>query len=191
MSMDFNGAEKQRMGGLIPANTVVPVHMTIRPGGAGERGFFKATKDRSGLMLDCEFTVTEGEYARRKLWSLMMTEGESDGQRKAADITRSRLRAMLEAARGINPSDESAAAMEARRVTSYEDFDGLRFQVLVGIEKGTAGYQDKNVMVGIITPDHKSYVRAEQVAKAPAPAAAPAVAAAARAPAGGGRPTWA
>lgn len=53
------------------------------------------------------------------------------------------LRSILESARGIKPDDGSEAAMNARRVDSYGDFDGLGFVAKIGFEKGMNGYREK------------------------------------------------
>lgn len=189
MPFDFNEAERQQVpDSLIPHHTVAPVHLTIRPGGAGEGGWLKRNKDGNCLMLDCEFTVVEGQYARRKFWTLLTVEGETEGQQKAADISRSRLRAILESARGIDPADESEQAVSARRVNGFADFDGLRFWAVVGLEKGKDGYKDKNVLSAVVTPDRKGWSKLEQAAQAPK-AQSPNAAQPAK-PATG-RPSWA
>ncbi|WP_051396724.1 hypothetical protein [Bradyrhizobium elkanii] len=166
MAYDFNAAGEQRsFNELIPDGTVCPVHLTIRPGNAGEGGWLKRAADGGSMALDCEFTVVEGPYAKRKFWTLMTVEGSTEGHAKAGEITMSRLRAILESARGIKPSDESEAARIARRVNSYGDFDGLRFLARVSVEKGGTQYKDKNALDIAITPDRKEWTRVEQVAK--------------------------
>lgn len=191
MAYDFNDAETQRTGELIPDGTIVPVHMTLRPGGAGDEGWLKLTKAGDGQMLDCEFTVIEGEYARRKFWSLFTVEGTTEGQKKAVGITRSRIRAMLESARGIDPTDESDKAVEARRIHSFADLDGLRFWAVVGLEKGTDGYKDKNVLKAVITPDRRDWSKLAQDARSAAAPKAGAQKASATPKASGARPSWA
>jgi hypothetical protein len=84
--------------------------------------------------------------------------GPTDGHQKAAQITRSLLRAALESARGIDPKDESDAARQARSVAGWQDFQGLEFAIEVGVEKDKTGqYPDKNKIQKVITPDHKKY----------------------------------
>jgi hypothetical protein len=61
--MDYNNAGAQRSFDIIPDGTIVVAQMNIRPGGAGEDGFLKRSKDGGCEMLDVEFTVVEGEYA--------------------------------------------------------------------------------------------------------------------------------
>jgi hypothetical protein len=165
MSMDFNNAEAQREGGLIADGTVAVVHLTVRPGNSGEGGWLKRSKDGGSQAMDCEFTVVEGPFAKRKFWSLFTVEGTTEGHAKAAEISASRLRGILESAKGIRPDDESDAAKNGRRVTSWGDFDGLRFVAKIGVEtaKPGSGYKDKNTLDAAVTPDRKAWVKVEQV----------------------------
>lgn len=162
MAMDFNNAPEQRERGLIPDGTIAIVHMTIRPGNAGEGGWLKRSKDGSSLGIDAEFTVVEGPHAKRKFWKLFTVEGSSEGHQKAGETSASQLRAILESARGVRPDDESPNARSARQVNSYGDFDGIRFVAKIGIEKGKDGYKDKNTLDAVITPDRKDWVKVEQ-----------------------------
>jgi hypothetical protein len=175
MAYDFNNAEPQREGGLIPDGTIATVHLTIKPGSAGEGGWLKRSKNGESQALDAEFTVVNGPFAKRKFWTLFTLEGITDGQKKAGDISASKLRAILESARGIRPDDESDTAKAARRIDSYGDLDGLRFIAKIGVEKAKegSGFKDKNTLDLAVTPDKKDWQKVEQVAK-PAQAAAPA-----------------
>lgn len=200
MAFDFNNAPDQREGGLIADGTVAVVHMTIRPGSAGEGGWLKRSKDGGSQAMDCEFTVVDGPFAKRKFWSLFTVEGTSEGHAKAAEISASRLRGILESAKGIRPDDESDTAKAGRRVTSWGDFDGLRFVAKIGIEKGKKRnpadtspspemYPDKNSLVAAVTPDRKDWVKVEQV-KVPG-VVSPSIAAAATQTNGAAKPSWA
>lgn len=193
MAYDFNNAEQQREGGLIPDGTIAVVHMTVRPGNSGEGGWLKRSKDGSSSALDCEFTIVEGQHAKRKFWSLFTVEGTTEGHAKAGEISASRLRGILESARGIRPDDETEAAKNGRRVTSWGDFDGVRFVAKIGVERAKpgSGYKDKNTLDVAVTPDRKDWVKVEQVAKQPAFAAAPSIAAQQTAQAPAGKPAWA
>lgn len=189
MTYDFNSAEPQREVGLITDGTIAAVHMTIRPGNAGEGGWLKRSKSGDSAALDCEFTVIDGPFAKRKFWSLFTVEGVTEGHAKAGEISASRLRAILESAKGVRPDDKSDAAKAARIVNSWGDFDGIRFVAKIGIEKGKDGYKDKNILDAAVTPDSKAWMKVEQIAKVPAPAAVAAAQQAAAQPAG--RPAWA
>jgi hypothetical protein len=121
-------------------------------------------------MLDCEFVVVEGEHVKRKLWSHMVISGTEDGHAQAADITTRTLRAILECARGIKPTDVSEAAKKARDA-EYDEFDGNRFLCKLGIEpaKEVDGRQfgARNILPpgAVITPDMKEWHPIEQQPK--------------------------
>ena len=161
MTIDFNSAERQQSFGLIPPKTIVPLVMNIRPGGAGDGGWYTASKTSDAMMLDVEFTVSEGPYAKRKLWQYFVMSGgklTNNGDSVAGNISRSTLRAILESARNIKPEDTSDAAVNARRINGLEDFNGMCFLAKIGIEKDKNGqYEDKNKILSVVTPDMKEY----------------------------------
>jgi hypothetical protein len=147
---------------LIPDKTVAVVQLNIRPGNAGEDGLLKRSKNGEAEMLDCQFTVVEGKFAKRKFFGIFVVSGTTDGHTQAADITRNRFRNILESARGIKPQDVSETAKKAR-IADLHDFDGVRFVAQIDIEKGRDGYRDKNVLGSIITPDRKEWHQVEQI----------------------------
>ncbi len=188
--LDLNLAEKGNPPStVIPKGTILPVQMNLRPGGAGEGGWLKRNNAGNALMMDCEFTVLDGDFAKRKFWTHFVTEGETEGQKKAAEITKQRLRQIVESALGIEPSDESEAAVKARRLNDYSDLDGVRFLVAVGVDK-SEGYAEKNVFGWAVTPDRKDWRKLEQVHKA-LPTARPPAAEAQRTAGSPSRPKWA
>jgi len=68
MPFDYSQAGDPRdFSELIPHNTVATVQMRIRPGGVGEDGLLKRTSKGDAEMLDCEFVVVDGPYAKRQL----------------------------------------------------------------------------------------------------------------------------
>jgi hypothetical protein len=160
---DFNTAETQRT--LIPTDTVALIQLDVKCGGVGDGGWLKDSKDGKSRGLDCEFTVVNGEYAKRKFWSRLTLEGETDGHKDARDISRRVLRAILESARGIKPDDKSDDAVKAR-IADYADFDGIRFIGRIGVEAAKNGYPAKNTLQEIITPDDKDWHPVEQVNRA-------------------------
>lgn len=179
MSFDFNfnSADKQQ-GDLIPDGVIVPVIMALRPGGAGEGGWLKPSKSSDALMLDVELTVTAGPYAKRKIFTNMVVSGGSvddKGESKGGKITRSTLRAILESARNINPNDMSDSALRNRQIAGFGELNGIEFLMKVGIEKGQNGYEDKNKVKSVITPDMRQYAAGytkEPVVSGPAATAA-------------------
>lgn len=160
MSYDFNGADRQSSGfDPIPAGTIVPLTMSIRPGGAGDGGWFKQSQSSDALMLDCEFVVSEGPYAKRKIWQFLIVSGgklNERGESTAGNITRATLRAILESARGIRPDDMGESAQAARRIDGWQDFCGLTFIAKLGVEKDKTGqYADKNRIHTVIHAGHE------------------------------------
>ena len=176
MAIDFNNAEAQRDGGLIPEGTITPVHMTVRPGNAGEGGWLKRSKAGDSMALDVEFTVVEGPFAKRKFWGLFTLEGTTEGHQKAADISASRMRAILESARGIRPDDESETAKAGRRMNSAGRFRRASLHCQDRIEKAKEGtnFKGQERPQAAVTPDRKAWVKVEQVKTAtPAASLAP------------------
>ncbi len=202
---DFNDAEAQYGAfELIPKGTVVPVRMTLKPGGHDDPtqgwtgGYATESFETAAVYLACEFVVTGGPFAKRKMWSnvgLHSRKGPTWGQ-----MGRSFIRAALNSARNVHPQDNSAQAAAARRINNFADLDGLEFIARVDVEKDAKG-EDRNVVKLAIEPDHKDYAALMgNVAKGPAgggnsgaPAQATpvyAAVAAARAPVTG-KPSWA
>lgn len=203
---DFNDAETQSGSfSVIPKGTLVPVRMTIRPGGYDDPaqgwtgGYATESFDSGSVYLSCEFVVTDGEYSKRKMWSLIglhSPKGPTWGQ-----MGRSFIRAALNSARNVHPQDNSPEAAAARRIQGFHDLDGLEFLARVEIEKDARG-EDKNVVKVAIEPDHPQYAALMGVppktrtggggsaAPAHAQPSAPAATPSPR-PAAAGKPAWA
>lgn len=175
MNFDFNDANEQRSSDLIPADTIATVQMKIRPGRAGEDGWLRRSKDGDSEALDCEFTVIDGPYAKRRFWSLFTIKGMTEGHAMAEEISRARLRAILESARGIRPDDNSEAAQKARCTNGWEDFNEIRFIAKIGIEPAKAGFRAKNTLLEVITPNRKEWRQPDNTPALTAAAAAAAV----------------
>jgi hypothetical protein len=160
-NFDFNDAGEQRSTDVIPDGTIATVQMTIKAGGAGPDGWLTRAKDGASEHLNCEFTVVDGTHAKRKLWSRYTVEGTN--HQTAIDIARKMFKAMLESAKGIRPDDETPAAKAARQVKSWADFDQLRFVARIGVEPPKNGYEAKNTIKEIITPERQAWKKPEQV----------------------------
>ena len=158
---DFNDADAQQGGfDLIPKGTIVPVRMTIKPGGFDDPaqgwtgGYATESFDTGAVYLACEFVVTGGPFAKRKLWSnvgLHSRKGPTWGQ-----MGRSFIRAALNSARNVHPQDNTPQAAAARRINSFAELDGIEFLARVDMEKDAKG-EDRNVVKLAIEPDHKEY----------------------------------
>jgi hypothetical protein len=152
---------------LIPHGTVATVVLHIRAGNVGEDGMLKLSKDGGCEMLDCVFTVADGQYKNRKFWEYWVLEGTTPGHAQIIDTNRGTLKAILDSALGLKPDDVSPQARAARTV-SLKQFEGMTFIAKIGIEKGGAkkdgggSWPDKNILAGVITPDKKDWRRVEQ-----------------------------
>ena len=191
--MNFSDAEEQTSGDLIPNKTPVKVVMKIRAGGyndptKGWTGGFATQADSGAVYLDCEFTIIGGKYNKRKVWSLIGLHSPKGP--KWEQMGRSFVRAALESARGIGPTDASELAMKARMINGFGDLDGLEFAAFVEVQKAEAGsgYSDKNIIQTVIPATHKDY--AAIMSGQGAPVGTPPAAQAAQKPAGGA-PSWA
>lgn len=157
---DFNSASEQSSFDLIPKGTVVRVRMTIRPGGFDDAsqgwtgGYATRNVNTGSVYLNCEFVVTEGEFARRKMWSLIGLSSPKGPD--WSNMGRTFVKAILNSARAVHPGDSSPAAQNARRINGFKDLDGIEFLGKVDWEKDQSG-QDKSVIKSAITPDHKDY----------------------------------
>src|SRR4051812_44403935 len=102
---DFNTAEEQTEFNLIPKGTIAKVNMHIKPGGYNDadRGWTLGYATRSQITgatyLHCEFTILEGEYRGRKIWSNIGLYSEKNDNRWG-DIGRSLIRSILNSAKG-------------------------------------------------------------------------------------------
>lgn len=156
---DFNDADSQVFD-LIPKGTIVPVRMTIQPGGYNDPshgwtgGYATVSTETGSIYLAAEFIVTAGEFARRKMWAnIGLYSKKSDTW---AQMGRSFIRAILNSARRIQPQDLSPQAITARRIHSFRDLDGLEFIARVDIDKDGKGI-DRNTVRLAIEPDHPDY----------------------------------
>jgi hypothetical protein len=206
---DYNDARANP--NLIPKGTLAKVRLSIRPGGfddagQGWTGGYATRGSTGAVYLNGEFTVMEGPYAKRKIWTLIGLYSPKGPE--WANMGRSLIRGMLNSARGLSDKDVSPQAQAARRISGFADLDGLEFVARIDIGTDTNG-DDKNEIRGAVTPDHKDYSQVMgrhtvQPTYAPAPsypaptptapaAPVPSAAPPAHAPQGAPdmRPTWA
>ena len=204
-NMDFNGADSQDAAfDHIPANTLVKVGLTIRPGGAGPEGWLTQSRTSAALYLNTEAVVLDGQYARRWIYTRIGFKGKSVNERGEdtyANRGRALIRGILESARGIKASDQSEAARAARMIRSLGDLSGIDFVAKIGVEKDRDNPEDagRNVIKAAIGPDNGQYLTVMGSAPMPTTAASvpPANSGAVAeqpgspVPASGGAPFWA
>jgi hypothetical protein len=152
--MDLNSAEAQTEFGIIPNNTIAKAVLTIRAGNDFSDPFLTRSKNGESTFLNCEFTILEGQFARRKVFDKIGIQGSVQW----INIGKSRIRAILESAKNINPKDMSETAMAARKINSFDELNSLEPIIKIGVEHDRGGvYQDKNRVASIITPDNSFY----------------------------------
>src|SRR6056297_243874 len=156
---DFNDAQSNT--NLIPKGTLAKVRLTIRPGGfddasQGWTGGYATRGSTGAVYLNGEFTVTEGQYARRKIFTLIGLYSPKGPD--WANMGRSLVRGMLNSARGISDKDMSAEAQAARRINGFADLDGIDFVARIDIGTDASG-DDKNEIRSAVTPDHRDYAQ--------------------------------
>lgn len=187
---DFNDAKA--VSSLIPKGTLAKVRLTIRPGGhddtsQGWTGGYATRGSTGAVYLNGEFTVLEGPYARRKIFTLIglySPKGPEWG-----NMGRAFVRGMLNSARGLSDKDMSPQAQAARRITGFADLDGLEFVARIDVGTDTNG-DEKNEVRAAVTPDHKGYAAVMGMAPlTPSPSASPVPPG--PGPATGVRPSWA
>lgn len=152
--LNFNDAEQQMELNLIPVNTIAKAKLVLKAGDDPMDLAITHGKNGDTAYLNCEFVITEGPYAKRKVFEKIGIEGND----RWVNMGKARIRAILESARNISPKDMSDAAIDARKIDSFEALNGLDVVIKIGIERDKNGiYPDKNRIISIITPDHFAY----------------------------------
>lgn len=164
---DFNDAQSN--SNLIPKGTLAKVRLTIRPGGfddpsQGWTGGYATRGSTGAVYLNGEFTVTEGPYARRKVFTMVGLYSPKGPD--WANMGRSLVRGMLNSARGISDKDVSPEAQAARRINGFADLDGIEFIARIDVGTDTSG-DDKNEIRSAVTPDHRDYATLRGTAPLP------------------------
>lgn len=179
---DFNDAAPQMgpMGELIPDGTFAKVKMTIRPGGtdgavAADKGLLKPSSKSDAKMLDCEFVVMEGPFARRKFWQeFCVAGGKTDSKTGISmgwNISKSTFRAMIESAIGLDPKDMSEEAKKKRTLSGLSQLNGITFVARIMVEPADSPqHKDQNRLANVVVPGDEQYapvMRGEQVSPDP------------------------
>ena len=200
---DFNSAQSNT--NVIPKGTLAKVRLTLRPGGfddasQGWTGGWARRAATGAVYLDAEYTVLEGPFARRKIWSLIGLNSPKGPD--WANMGRGMIRGILNSARGVSDKDASPEAQLRRRINGFGDLDGLEFIARIDVGQDTNG-DDKNEIRAAVTPDHREYagLMGAVAPQSPAasfhslapqqPVASPQTSQPVSEPGNAGRPSWA
>jgi hypothetical protein len=167
---DFNDAQQQMapQGELIPDGVFSRVKLNVRPGGTNgavpmDAKLLKASDRSDALMLNCEMTLMDGPYARRKFWQNFTVAGgkrDEKGESIGWNIAKSSFRAMIDSALGLDPKDESPAARDKRKLEGLCQLDGIVFAARIMVEPrndGNAG--GNNRIANVVLPGEPEYAR--------------------------------
>jgi len=145
---DFNNVQEAK---LIPANTVARARFTLKPGDSPENPYLKMSRN-GGTYLDGEFTILDGEYAKRKVFHKIGISGNETW----VEISQRFIKNLLESSRGISRFDKSPESEKYRQIENWSDLDGLDVLIKIGIEEGKE-FPDKNKVLGVITAESPLY----------------------------------
>ena len=164
--MNDAGPQMTPVGDTIPDGTFAKLRMIVRPGGVNgatpiDAGLLRASKTSDAKMLDCEFTVVDGAFARRKLWQMFTVSGgklDDKGQSKGWNISKGTFRAMIDSALGLDPRDETPAARQKRVIQGLKQLDGIVFAARIMIEPASdPQYKDANKLANVVVPGEPHY----------------------------------
>lgn len=171
--IDMNQGELQNegTGSAIPEDSIIPFKMTIRPPKAGKEGSTHTlfcVSSKGNEYIDVEFEAM-GAFNGRKIWQNFTLVGSD----QAAKISMRTLRAIVESARNIAPSDASPAATAGRQLSDWADFNSMVFlaKVKCKVEQSQkdGNWYVNNEFKKIITPDDDEYTRGEFISDKPLP----------------------
>lgn len=150
--------QKDGVKGPVPPKSIVKVKMEIRQPKKPDASDPAVTVFKSGLKgLDCEFTIIGGQFDGVRIWeNIFLPPGMQSitltkGQTGACNSGFSKARAIVEAARNLDPADPAAN----RTIQSWFDLHGLTFPVKVGIDTPKPGdlYINNNILKIITMAD--------------------------------------
>jgi hypothetical protein len=180
MPIDLNDAETQRDRTLVPSG-VYCLKIAVKPGGHGEGRWLRLAKNLRSLMLELKYSVVVGDYAGKQIQDFITVEFDEtddlhlspiepdklENYRTSVRMGRTKLRAIIDSAYGLEPNDDSEAAKEKRKLASYGALNGLEFYAQVEEKPGSDGYGPRNYVDFVITPDLPDYPKQPMKAVAP------------------------
>ncbi|WP_373504650.1 hypothetical protein [Aestuariivirga sp.] len=166
---DFNDAQQQMspQGELIPDGVFSRVKLNVRPGGTNgavpmDAKLLKSSDRSDALMLNCELTLLDGPYARRKFWQNFTVAGgrrDDKGDSIGWNIAKSSFRAMIDSATGLDPKDETPAACAKRKLEGLRQLDGIVFAARIMIEPKNDDYAASNRIANVVVPGDPEYAK--------------------------------
>lgn len=157
------GQQKEGVRGTIPPQSIVKVRMEIRKPNNPDPQDPAVTILSTGIKgVDLDFTVISGQFEGVSFWDnwflppSMQTITLTKGQEGMCNGAFAKFRAVIEAARNLDPADPAAN----RTIQSWLDMHGLEFPVKIGVEIKTTKNGDKylkNNILKVLTPVDEHY----------------------------------
>jgi hypothetical protein len=151
---------------LIPDKTPVRAIINLLGGDAemaefGQGFLFKKSMSSSAVYCPMEFTIIGGQFDKRRVWHNLFVHGDKldgNGVPVARNIGLETLRRMIDSIYNLKGADMSPEAQQKRNIAGIQALQGQEFSFLVGVEPAQNGYDAKNKMTVVLTPDNSDYV---------------------------------
>lgn len=131
---------------LIPHGTLA--FAVVKPTG------IKSSKNTGGTYANLELTISEGPYAKRKVWTIVMNPQDANNSEAGKKMGLAGMCRMFEAAGVFNPLDASSYARFEG--VPFADviaaLDGLTVAIKIKVSKSSQGYDDKNEVADFLSP---------------------------------------
>lgn len=154
--MDFSSAPSHQndFGDLIPHGTLAWAWLVVRPHNVEAGHIETPSKTSEARYLDCELTITDGPFTRRKIF----TKIGRGGSEKYINMGNAALRAILEVGQGAGPQNPAGYQIDDDYGQLWDDNrgGGLKVAIKVKVEKGKGDYEDKNDVAAFLSPHPES-----------------------------------
>jgi len=150
MNNFFNFSDADTNGGgftVVPKATLAWATVNIKPGSTFQVETVSSNNTNNSY-LDLELIICEGKYAKAKINDRPGVKGESDTW---VNKGRAAIRAMLETGKGASQSNP-----DGYKIDSFSELHGLKVAIKIGVEEGTGGYGDKNIIMAYLSPNPDS-----------------------------------
>ena len=163
---EIQSGSEQKPLELMPDKTPVRAIINLLGGDAempefGQGFLFKKSMSSSTVYCPMEFTIIGGDFDKRRVWHNLFVHADkldSNGVPVARNIGLETLRRMVDSIYNLKGADMSAEAQQKRNIAGIQVLQGQEFSFLVGIEPAQNGYDAKNKMTVVLTPDNTDYV---------------------------------
>lgn len=148
MTINLGQEEKQRLPGPVPGGSMALVKITLaeaKTPDCPDTPYIGVGGSTGLLFLACKMEVQGGPYEGVTWWenitlpisSQTIDVSQDPNWQKACRIGGRLLRAILESARRVTPSDTSSGAEKKRQIQSWKEIDGLMFAAELGVYEDT------------------------------------------------------